>query len=124
MPLNLKAIIAQQLIPRQDGSGRAAVVEVLLNSPLMQDRIRRGEVHLMKELMAKSGDLGMQTFDQALFKAHKAGDISQTNALLYADAPNDLRLMMKLDAEGADVLAESPELTFDDAGLRGRNKLP
>ena len=97
LSLNLKGVVAQQLVPTPDGQGRKAIVEVLLNSPLVADHIRKGEVHLLKEVMAKSGEQGMQTFDQALFKAYQAGDIRYEDALAHADSANDLRLMIKLE---------------------------
>ncbi len=96
LSLNLKSMVAQQLLPRKDGNGRAPVVEVLLNSPLVADYIRKGEVHLIKELMAKSTELGMQTLDQSLVKAYKDGIISKEDALRYADSANDVRLQIKL----------------------------
>ncbi|WP_428241524.1 PilT/PilU family type 4a pilus ATPase [Gynuella sp.] len=99
LSLNLRGIVAQQLIPTPDGNGRRAVVEVLLNSPLVQDHIRKGEVHLLKDLMAKSNELGMQTFDQALFQLYTSGEITYQDALAHADSANDLRLMIKLDQE-------------------------
>jgi twitching motility protein PilU len=99
LSLNLKGIVAQQLIPTPDGSGRKAIIEVLLNTPLVSDHIRKGEVHLLKDLMARSTEQGMQTFDQALFKAYSRGDITYEDALGYADSANDLRLMIKLDQE-------------------------
>ncbi len=96
LSLNLKSMVAQQLLPRKDGNGRAPVVEVLLNSPLVADYIRKGEVHLIKDLMAKSTELGMQTLDQSLVKAYKDGIISKEDALRYADSANDVRLQIKL----------------------------
>ncbi|MCX2980045.1 PilT/PilU family type 4a pilus ATPase [Halieaceae bacterium IMCC14734] len=123
LSLNLRGIVAQQLIPKRDGSGRAAIIEVMLNSPLMSERIRKGEVHLMKELMAKSKEAGMQTFDQALFVAVKAGKISAEDALLYADSANELRLMMKLDGSDPQLSSDAPNLTFDDSGLGTRKNL-
>jgi twitching motility protein PilU len=96
LSLNLKSMVAQQLIPRKDGKGRAPVVEVLLNSPLVADYIRKGEVHLIKDLMAKSTELGMQTLDQSLVKAFKEGIISKEDALRYADSANDVRLQIKM----------------------------
>jgi twitching motility protein PilU len=96
LSLNLKSMVAQQLIPRKDGKGRAPVVEVLLNSPLVADYIRKGEVHLIKDLMAKSTELGMQTLDQSLVKAYKAGIIGKEDALRYADSANDVRLQIKM----------------------------
>jgi twitching motility protein PilU len=96
LSLNLKSMVAQQLIPRKDGKGRAPVVEVLLNSPLVADYIRKGEVHLIKDLMAKSTELGMQTLDQSLVKAYKEGIIGKEDALRYADSANDVRLQIKM----------------------------
>ena len=100
LSLNLKAMVAQQLIPTPDGKGRRAVVEILLNTPLMSDHIRKGNVHLLKPLMIKSRELGMQTFDQALYDLYSAGEITYEDAMSHADAPNDLRLMIKLGNEG------------------------
>jgi twitching motility protein PilU len=100
LSLNLKGMVAQQLIPTPDGKGRRAVVEVLLNTPLMADHIRKGNVHLIKALMIKSRELGMQTFDQALYDLYSAGEITYEDAMSHADAPNDLRLMIKLGNEG------------------------
>jgi len=99
LSLNLKAIVAQQLIPRPDGKGRTAVVEVLINTPIVADHIRKGEVHLLKDIMTRSNEMGMRTFDQALFLAYKRGDISYEAALKHADSMNDLRLMIKLDSD-------------------------
>ena len=99
LSLNLRAIVAQQLIPTPDGSGRRAVVEVLLNTPLVADHIRKGEVHLLKDLMARSNEQEMQTFDQALFKLYIKGEITYDDAIAHADSANDLRLMIKLDQE-------------------------
>ena len=96
LSLNLKSMVAQQLLPRKDGNGRAPVVEVLLNTPLVADYIRKGEVHLIKDLMAKSTELGMQTLDQSLVKAYKEGVITKEDALRYADSANDVRLQIKL----------------------------
>lgn len=101
LSLNLKAIIAQQLVPTPDGNGRRSAIEVLLNTPLASDMIRKGEVHGLKELMKKSTELGMQTFDQALFNFYDAGEITYEDALLHADSPNDLRLMIKLAQENS-----------------------
>ncbi|MCB1700322.1 MAG: PilT/PilU family type 4a pilus ATPase [Pseudomonadales bacterium] len=96
LSLNLKAMVAQQLLPRKDGKGRAPVVEVLLNSPLAADYIRKGEVHLIKDLMAKSNELGMQTLDQSLVAAFKEGIITREDAVRYADSANDVRLQIKM----------------------------
>lgn len=99
LSLNLKGIVAQQLVPTADGKSRRACIEVLLSTPLVADHIRKAEVHMIKELMAKSRELGMQTFDQALYDLYVAGEITYEDALLHSDAPNDLRLMIKLGAE-------------------------
>ncbi|HQR04841.1 MAG: PilT/PilU family type 4a pilus ATPase [Proteobacteria bacterium] len=96
LSLNLKGIVSQRLIPLKEGKGRAAAVEVLLNSPLISDLIMKGEVHSIKEIMKKSRELGMQTFDQALFDLHEADRISYEDALRFADSMNEVRLMIKL----------------------------
>jgi twitching motility protein PilU len=96
LSLNLKAVISQRLIPLREGKGRAAAVEVLLNSPLISDLIFKGEIHEIKEIMKKSRELGMQTFDQALFDLYEAGRISYEDALRFADSTNEVRLNIKL----------------------------
>jgi twitching motility protein PilU len=108
LSLNLRAIVAQQLIPTADGQGRLAAIEVLLNSPLVADLIARGEVGEIKAVMSKSRELGMQTFDQALYDMYQRGDISYADAIHHADSPNDLRLMIKLrnnETKGAGFLS-------------------
>jgi twitching motility protein PilU len=87
---------AQQLLPRKEGKGRTPVVEVLLNSPLVSEYIRKGEVHLIKDLMSKSTELGMQTLDQSLVKAYREELISKEEAIRFADSANDVRLQIKL----------------------------
>src|ERR1700740_79450 len=101
LSLNLKAVVSQRLIPLREGKGRAAAVEVLLNSPLISDLIFKGEIHGIKEIMKKSRELGMQTFDQALFDLFEAGRISYEDALRNADSVNDLRLAIKLQGKDA-----------------------
>lgn len=101
LSLNLKAIVAQQLIPTPDGKGRKAAIEVLLNTPLCADLIRKKEVHKLKELMTKSRDIGMQTFDQALYDLYASGDVTYEDALAYADSANDLRLLIKLGSDAS-----------------------
>lgn len=101
LSLNLKAIVSQRLIPKQDSKGRAAVVEVMLNTPLISDLICKGEVTEIKEIMKKSRNLGMQTFDQALFDAFEAHMITYDDALRNADSVNDLRLQIKLNSQRA-----------------------
>ena len=96
LSLNLKGVISQRLIPLKGRKGRAAAIEILLNSPLISDRIFKGEVHEIKEIMKKSRELGMQTFDQALFDLYEEGKISYEDALRNADSVNDLRLNIKL----------------------------
>ncbi len=96
LSLNLKGVVAQMLVPRQDGQGRCAVVEVLLGTPLASDLIHKGEVHKLKELMKKSREQGMVTFDQSLFDHYEGGEISYQDALRYADSANEVRLMIKL----------------------------
>lgn len=114
LSLNLKAMIAQQLIPTPDGNSRRAAIEILINSPLISDYIRKGEIHEIKDLMKRSRELGMQTFDQALFDLYKAGQITYKDALKHADSPNDLRLTIKLADEGPDQLSDGKQhLTFD-----------
>ncbi len=128
MSLNLKAIVAQQLLPTVDGKGRRAAIEVMINTPLIQDHIRKGEVHEIKEVIKKSTNLGMQTFDQALFNLYRDGIITYEVALAHADSANDLRLMIKLDAEtsGKPDVQQEPEMPSftlqdedDDLNLTG-----
>ena len=99
LSLNLKAIVAQQLVPTPDGKGRRAVIEVLINTPLASDLIRKGEVHELKALMKRSTEQGMQTFDQALYALYAQGEITYEDALAHADSANDLRLLIKLGSE-------------------------
>src|SRR6267154_592521 len=99
LSLNLKAVISQRLIPVKEGKGRAAAVEILLNSPLISDLIFKGEIHEIKEIMKKSRELGMQTFDQALFDLFEMGRISYEDALRFADSTNEVRLNIKLNSK-------------------------
>jgi len=108
MSLNLKAIVAQQLLPTVDGKGRRAAIEVLINTPLIQDLIRKADVHEIKEVVKKSTNLGMQTFDQALYTLYRDGTITYETALAHADSANDLRLMIKLNSD------TNPDLETDD----------
>ena len=116
LSLNLKAMVAQQLIPTVDGQGRRAAVEILINTPLVSDHIRKAEVHLLKELMAKSNEQGMQTFDQALYRLYSEGEVTYDAALASADSPNDLRLMIKLgnDAQ-SNPMERVDHLTIDQS---------
>jgi twitching motility protein PilU len=96
LSLNLRALVSQRLLPKKDGKGRVAAIEIMLNSPLISDLIFKGEVHEIKEIMKKSRELGMQTFDQALFDHYENGRITYEDALRNADSINDLRLQIKL----------------------------
>jgi len=99
LSLNIKALISQRLILKKDGVGRAAAFEILLNSPLIADLIFKGEVNSIKEVMSRSRELGMETFDGALFKLYEDGQISYEDALKNADSVNDLRLRIKLESK-------------------------
>jgi twitching motility protein PilU len=101
LSLNIRALVSQRLIPKKEGKGRAAAVEIMLNSPLISDLIFKGEVHEIKEIMKKSKELGMQTFDQHLFELYENGSISYEDALRNADSVNELRLMIKLHGKEA-----------------------
>jgi twitching motility protein PilU len=122
LSLNLKAIVAQQLVPTKDGSGRRAAIEIMINTPLVADTIRKGDVHLLKEMMANSPQAGMQTFDQSLYRLYAAGEIDYEVAIASADSPNDLRLMIKMgvdqDVNALDDISDklSLEETYEDNG--------
>ena len=109
LSMNLRAMIAQQLLATIEGNGRQAAIEILINTPLVSDHIRKGEVHLVKELMSKSTEQGMQTFDQALFNLYMNGEISHESALAHADSANDLRLMIKLSGREPPALEGGAE---------------
>ncbi len=119
LSLNLKAVVAQQLIRKPDGTSRVPVIEVMLNTPLVADLVRKGDVHKIKDVMKRSRELGMQTFDQALYDLHRAGEISYEDAISYADSQNEVRLMIKLGEEGAGADAAATgrmSLVEDDKG--------
>jgi twitching motility protein PilU len=108
LSLNVRAFVSQRLIPKRDGKGRIAAMEVMLNSPLISDLIFKGDVGEIKEIMKKSRELGMQTFDQSLFDLYEGGEITYEDALRNADSINDLRLQIKLhgkDASDRDLTA-------------------
>lgn len=109
LSLNLKGIVAQQLIPTPDGKGRRCAMEILLGTPLVQDYIRDGEIHKLKDVMKESTQLGMKTFDQALFELYQSGEITYEDALRYADSANEVRLKIKL-AQGGDARSLSAGL--------------
>ncbi|MCK9382452.1 MAG: PilT/PilU family type 4a pilus ATPase [Sulfuritalea sp.] len=100
LSLNVRAFLSQRLVPREDGRGRVAAFEIMLDSPLIKDHIFKGEVHEIKELMARSVELGMQTFDKALFDLYQANVVSYEDALRFADSHNDVRLRIKLNPGG------------------------
>lgn len=124
LSLNLKSMVAQQLLPQKDGKGRVPVVEVLLNSPLISEYIRKGEVHLIKDLMAKSTELGMQTLDQSLVAAYKEEKISKEDAIRFADSANDVRLKIKMlersELGGGDELGLAFEEKEDEGQFHRR----
>ena len=135
LSLNLRAIVAQQLVPHKSGRGRRAVVEILINTPLVSDLVRKGEVHRLKEIMAKSNEQGMNTFDQALFQLLQDGEISYEEAVRHADSANELRLMVKLKgsddisqalAESADkiTLVQDQEADGESTIIDGSTQLP
>lgn len=114
LSLNLRAIVAQQLIATVDGNGRRAATEVLINTPLVADLINKGDVHALKEVMSKSTEQGMQTFDQALYELYRDGEISYDAALTSADSANDLRLMIKLSGHAPkSVSSSAPSLSLE-----------
>ncbi len=124
LSLNLKSVISQRLIPLKEGEGRTPAVEVMINTPLMSDLIFKGKVHEMKELIAKSNEVGMQTFDQHLFQLYEEDTITYEDALRNADSVNDLRLRIKLEGKAAkdsDLMEGlddvSVEEKSEDAGL-------
>jgi twitching motility protein PilU len=99
LSLNLKAVVSQRLVPKANGKGRRAAIEILLNTPMVSDQIFKGEVHGLKETMAKSKEAGMQTFDQALFDLYEAGEISYEDAMRNADSIGEFKLAVKLNSK-------------------------
>jgi twitching motility protein PilU len=114
LSLNLKAVLAQRLIPRADGDGRRVALEVLFNTPLAADVIRRGDTHMLKDLMQRSADLGMRTFDHAIYELYCQGEITYDEALLNAESANEVRLMVKL---GKGMDADKLAAGVSQAGL-------
>jgi twitching motility protein PilU len=129
LSLNLKGVVAQMLIPTPDGKARRVAVEVLLGTPLVQDYIRQGDIHKLKEVMKESTLLGMKTFDQSLVELYQAGEISYEDALRHADSSNEVRLRIKLSQGGdAHTLSQGMddvgvEETTDQRGFGGSNLL-
>ncbi len=109
LSLNIRAMISQRLVPKEDGDGRIAAMEIMLHSPLIADLIFKGEVSAIKEIMAKSTRLGMQTFDQALFNLYEQEMISYEEALRNADSKNELRLRVKLESKRENTRDKEPE---------------
>ena len=116
LSLNLKAVVSQRLVSRADGQGRRAAIEILLNSPFVADLIFKGEVHAIKELMAKSREMGMQTFDQALYELYETGEVGYEDALRNADSISELKLNIKLNSKRARTDNQQPkrELTMHE----------
>ena len=126
LSLNLRAIVAQQLIATPDGKGRRPAIEILLNLQLIGDYIRKGEIHEIKPVMKRSREIGMQTFDQALFDLYENGDITYRDAIQHADSPNDLRLLIKLESKSANKTEESElelSLQSDDNSAANDNAI-
>ena len=129
LSLNLKGVVAQMLIPTPDGKARRVAVEILLGTPLVQDYIRQGDIHKLKEVMKESSLLGMRTFDQSLVELYQAGEISYEDALRHADSTNEVRLRIKLSQGGdAHTLSQGMdgvgvEETTDAQGLAGGSNL-
>lgn len=113
LSLNIRAIVAQQLVPTPDGKGRVAAIEILLNSPLVRDLIQRNEIGALKEAMKKGKEQGMQSFDMALYDLYREGKIDMEQALHHADSPNDLRLMIKLDSSDGSSLGTLSNVSID-----------
>lgn len=123
LSLNLKSLVSQRLIPTAAGDGRIAAIEIMINSPLMSDLIFKGQVHDIKELIAKSNELGMQTFDQALFDLYESGNIKYEDALRNADSVNDLRLRIKLEgkeSKGSDLMEGLDNIHMEDHDDKSR----
>jgi twitching motility protein PilU len=99
LSLNIRALVSQRLVPREAGAGRVAAMEIMLNSPLIQDLIFKGKVQEIKDVMSRSNRVGMKTFDQALYDLYEAGFISYEDALRNADSKNELRLRIKLESK-------------------------
>ena len=113
LSLNLKAVVAQRLIPKKDGTGRVAAVEILINTPLIGDFIEKGNVAEIKDVMKRSRELGMQTFDQAVYDLYMAGEITYDEAIKNADSENEVRLMIKLGSSTIDINSDTGTLALE-----------
>ncbi|NQY25849.1 MAG: PilT/PilU family type 4a pilus ATPase [Piscirickettsiaceae bacterium] len=124
LSLNLKAVVAQRLIPKKDGTGRCVAIEILLNTPLIADLIEKGKIPEIKEVMKRSRELGMQTFDQSVYDLYKAGEITYEECLKNSDSANEVRLMIKLGSESGelpdDASIKGLSIQEDDADVIGR----
>jgi twitching motility protein PilU len=122
LSLNIRALVSQRLIPREAGSGRIAAMEIMLNSPLIQDLIFKGKVQEIKEVMSRSTRIGMKTFDQALYDLYETGFISYEDALRNADSKNELRLKIKLESKReVKNLDDGGTLSMVDEEQQGRS---
>jgi twitching motility protein PilU len=122
LSLNIRALVSQRLIPRESGAGRIAAMEIMLNSPLIQDLIFKGKVQEIKEVMSRSTRIGMKTFDQALYDLYETGFISYEDALRNADSKNELRLKIKLESKReVKNLDDGGALTIIDEEQQGRS---
>ena len=122
LSLNLKAVVSQRLIPKKDGTGRCVAVEILINTPLIADLIEKGEIPEIKEVMKRSREQGMQTFDQAIYDLYIADEITYEDAIKNADSENEVRLMIKLHPKAGEAIGGTGEgLTMqDDDGDSGQ----
>jgi twitching motility protein PilU len=123
LSLNIKALVSQRLIPRESGKGRIAAMEIMLHSPLIADLIFKGEVARIKEIMAKSTRLGMQTFDQDLFALYERGVISYEEAMRNADSKNELRLRVKLESKRDKKVLDNENLALAEDEARDRGTM-
>jgi len=122
LSLNIRALVSQRLVPREAGAGRIAAMEIMLNSPLIQDLIFKGKVQEIKDVMSRSNRVGMKTFDQALYDLYEQGFISYEDALRNADSKNELRLRIKLESKREiKNLDAGDALTIIDEEQQGRS---
>jgi twitching motility protein PilU len=122
LSLNIRALVSQRLVPREAGAGRIAAMEIMLNSPLIQDLIFKGKVQEIKDVMSRSNRVGMKTFDQALYELYEQGFISYEDALRNADSKNELRLRIKLESKREiKNLDAGDALTIIDEEQQGRS---
>ncbi len=123
LSLNLKAVVAQRLIPKKDGSGRVAAVEILINTPLIGDLIEKGNIAEIKDVMKRSGELGMQTFDQAVYDLYMAGEITYDEAIKNSDSENEVRLMIKLGSSTINMNSDTGTMALEPEANNSKNIL-